>query len=170
MARVVVVDRENNIVGAETAQFVTENQLIRRIVRVLMFNKNGELFLQMRSPTKNIYPNTWDQSAGGHVDEGDTDEEAAIKELREEIGIVRGHLEYLFSFYCEENYKGIHIKEWNVVYKTIYADDVIKVDGDEVSSGRWFKPKDITNQMQEHPELFCEGFRITWEQFRKTQQ
>lgn len=40
-----------------------------------------------RSPTKDLLPGFWDIGAGGVVGVGETDDEAAVRELVEELGI-----------------------------------------------------------------------------------
>lgn len=44
------------------------------------------ILLQRRSMDKDIQPGRWDTAVGGHVDAGETIEEALLREAREEIG------------------------------------------------------------------------------------
>ncbi len=164
--KILVVDENNKPIGSEFQNTVTEKRLIRRIVRVLLFDSIGRIYLQFRSSTKNIYPNTWDQSAAGHVDEGETDQQSAIRELQEEIGIIRSDLTHLFDFYCEENFNDIHIKEWNAVFSTTFFDnEKIILEKEEVESGKWFAVDEVTKLLEKTPNIFSEGFRYTWKNF-----
>ena len=61
--------------------------LIHRAAHILVFNSSGQILLQKRSLNKDIQPGKWDTSVGGHVDSGETYEEAAHKELYEELDI-----------------------------------------------------------------------------------
>jgi len=72
MSKIVVVDENDNVIGSEEKEVALHNGLIRRVVRIFVFNSKGELYLQRRSAGMVTYPNTWDQSAGGHVDVGET--------------------------------------------------------------------------------------------------
>lgn len=54
---------------------------------IWLYNKNGEILLSQRAASKLICPLLWDVSAAGHVDAGETIERAAIREIREEIGL-----------------------------------------------------------------------------------
>ena len=76
------------------------------------------MFLQRRSSEVETYPNTWDQSAGGHVDEGETYEEAAKRELKEELGIDNVGLKKVTKFYTEQDYKDIILREFSTLYTT----------------------------------------------------
>ena len=61
--------------------------LLHRTVGVLLTNDAGEILLQKRSMTKDMDPGLWGISAAGHVSKGQTDEEAAHREMIEEIGV-----------------------------------------------------------------------------------
>jgi isopentenyldiphosphate isomerase len=56
-------------------------------VHVWVYNRNGEILLQLRAPNKEIYPNTWDISAAGHASAGETPIQAAMREAHEELGL-----------------------------------------------------------------------------------
>ncbi|MBR2725353.1 NUDIX domain-containing protein [Candidatus Saccharibacteria bacterium] len=59
------------------------------IVFLYRFNEQGELeFLwQRRSEKVDRYPGDYDISAGGHINVGESRTEAAVREVREEIGV-----------------------------------------------------------------------------------
>ena len=50
-----------------------------------MANPDGRIFFQMRSPARKLFPNTWD-IVGGHLEEGETPEQAMRREVFEETG------------------------------------------------------------------------------------
>jgi 16S rRNA (adenine1518-N6/adenine1519-N6)-dimethyltransferase len=82
-----VVDAQDRVIGTESRARVHVNNLRHRAIHVLIFNQRGEVFLQKRSIWKDTHPGKWDSSAAGHVDAGESYEESARRELREEIGI-----------------------------------------------------------------------------------
>jgi 16S rRNA (adenine1518-N6/adenine1519-N6)-dimethyltransferase len=82
-----VVDAQDRVIGSESRDRVHVNNLRHRAIHVLVFNQRGEVFLQKRSIWKDTHPGKWDSSTAGHVDAGESYEEAARRELREEIGI-----------------------------------------------------------------------------------
>jgi mutator protein MutT len=53
-----------------------------------VFNSKGEIYLQRRPDWKDIQPGKWDTAVGGHIDYGETPEEALRREVREELGIT----------------------------------------------------------------------------------
>ena len=64
---VAIVDRDNSPIGAVSRRIMRQQQLIHRACYILVFNRQGELFIQMRTRSKDIYPGYWDLAAGGVV-------------------------------------------------------------------------------------------------------
>src|SRR5512133_889778 len=82
-----VVDENDQCVGQCTRRKVHELGLRHRAVHVLVFRANGDLFLQKRSMTKDCFPGTWDSSASGHLAPGESYDDCAIREVREDLGL-----------------------------------------------------------------------------------
>ena len=99
---VIIVDEQNQPIGAVTRKIMRQQRLIHRATYILVFNTQGELFIQKRSCTKDIYPGYWDLAAGGVVLAGESYEESARRELREELGISGVKLRPLFDQYYED--------------------------------------------------------------------
>ena len=79
--------------------------LIHRVVHVLVFNEKGELFLQKRSMNKDVAPGKWDTSVGGHVNSGETIEEALKRETEEELGITACEAKFLYTYIHSNPYE-----------------------------------------------------------------
>ncbi|MEN8724141.1 MAG: NUDIX domain-containing protein, partial [Lentimonas sp.] len=82
-----VVDAEDTVLRIETRSVVHREKLFHRAVHVFVFNTKGELYLQRRSMTKDTAPGKWVSSCSGHVDSGEEYDQAAPRELGEEIGL-----------------------------------------------------------------------------------
>jgi isopentenyldiphosphate isomerase len=61
-----------------------------RAVHVWVMNGQGEILIQKRSATIDLFPDHWDVSLAGHVRSGEESREAAQRELKEELGIDAG--------------------------------------------------------------------------------
>ena len=55
---------------------------------IWFYDFSGNVLLQQRSSKKTFYPLLWDVSVAGHVDSGESIRQAAIRETREEIGLL----------------------------------------------------------------------------------
>ncbi|NIR17298.1 MAG: NUDIX domain-containing protein, partial [Desulfobacterales bacterium] len=72
-------------------------RLPHRATYILVFNSGGELYVQKRTQTKDVFPGYYDVAAGGVVLAGESYEEGAVRELLEELGIRGTPLEELFD-------------------------------------------------------------------------
>ncbi|MEN8136746.1 MAG: NUDIX domain-containing protein, partial [Thermodesulfobacteriota bacterium] len=91
----------NRVIGEASRQEMRAKNLIHRASFILVFNDSGELFVQQRTMTKDIYPGCWEIAAGGVVMAGETVEESAERELLEELG-VKAELHYLYEMFYED--------------------------------------------------------------------
>ncbi len=111
-----VVNEKDEVIGKETRPDVYKKALGHRVVHIFVFNEVGELALQLRSATSSYRPHHWGSTAAGHVQTGETYEEAAKRELEEEVGI-KAPIEFLDKFYyTAEGYKkflGVFKAKWN---------------------------------------------------------
>src|SRR4029077_6188657 len=82
-----VVDENDRQIGTSSRLEVHENNFRHRAIHILVFNHSGEILLQKRSPWKDRHPLLWDSSAAGLEELTKDIEEAAMRELMEELGV-----------------------------------------------------------------------------------
>jgi 16S rRNA (adenine1518-N6/adenine1519-N6)-dimethyltransferase len=82
-----LVDEDDDPAGTAPRSRVHEEALLHRAVHVLLVDEGGRLVLQRRSQAKRTYPGRLTSSASGHVDAGEDPDEAARRELAEELGV-----------------------------------------------------------------------------------
>lgn len=58
------------------------------VVHICIFNSAGEMLIQQRQSFKEGWPNLWDVTAGGSVLSGESSNQAASRELFEELGLA----------------------------------------------------------------------------------
>ena len=84
-----MVEASGRVVGSATrGECHGGSMLLHPVVHLHVFNSRGELYLQRRPLWKDIQPGRWDTAVGGHVDCGETIDEALRREVREELGIT----------------------------------------------------------------------------------
>ena len=133
-----IVDRENNSLGAVTRAIMRQQNLIHRASYILVFNRQGELFIQKRTMTKDIYPGYWDMAAGGVVLAGESYMDSALRELQEELGVTGVRLRHLFDQYFEDD----HNRVWGRIY-TCASEGPFTLQMEEVAYGRFIALADI---------------------------
>jgi 8-oxo-dGTP pyrophosphatase MutT (NUDIX family) len=112
--------------------------LPHRATYILVFNDEGDLFVQKRTTSKDIYPGYYDVATGGVVSAGESYEDAAERELAEELGITGVRLKSHFDFFHEDAGNRV----WGRVFSCIYNGDVT-LQEEEVESGAFHSVKEI---------------------------
>ena len=135
---VAIVDKENNVIGAEPRHIMRTRGLIYRATYILVFNPKGEIFVQKRTLTKDVYPGYYDVAAGGVVLAGESYEESAERELFEELGIRGVPITRLFDFF----YSGSGNRVWGRAYSCVY-DGEMALQTEEIESGSFKKVEDV---------------------------
>lgn len=107
----------------------------------IFVDENGRLLLMKRSDECKTFPGYWGL-VGGFIDPGETPEEAAIREAKEEIGVEIQVIKFV-GRYC--NTSNPHYK--NVIglphYSKILSGTPHAAQPEECSDVRWFLPEEI---------------------------
>ncbi len=82
-----IVDHNGNLTGEVLdKEEVHDRNLLHNEIAVFIINDKKQVLLQKRNSNKRYNPNKWALCAG-HVDAGESLENAALRELNEEVGI-----------------------------------------------------------------------------------
>lgn len=78
--------------GALTGTTVMKSEahlrgLFHPTIHVWFYTKEGNILLQKRAKNKDTHPNLWDVSVAGHICAGEEITLAAVREVKEEIGL-----------------------------------------------------------------------------------
>ncbi len=98
-----IVDEQNQPTGVVSRLQMRRQRLLHRCTYVFVFNSKGELFIQQRTLTKDIYPGFLDLAAGGVTLAGESYDSGAVRELAEELGITGVALKSHGVLYFEDN-------------------------------------------------------------------
>ena len=138
-----LVDEAGNIVGRATRRECHDgSKRLHPVVHLHIYNKDGDLFLQKRSLTKDIQPGKWDTAVGGHVDYGESIEEALRREAREELGIEGFEAELMARYVFESSIE----KELVHTYRTVY-EGPFTPDKEELDDARFWRIDEIESQL-----------------------
>lgn len=156
---------------------VHRQELWHTIAIVWIYNSQGEVLLQHRSMERNVFPNTWDVSASGHVRAGDSPIATAVRELREGLGIqVKpneiteiGRVKDSFPLTTGESHNE-HVVVY-LVHRDINLERV-ELQSSEVDGARWMNLRDMAAEMDHvetrasyaarNPEVYRLALEAIW--------
>lgn len=108
------------------------------VVHLHIISRDGRIYLQQRSASKDFLPLKWDTAVGGHVAYGEYVLEALYREASEELGFTDFNPVFITSYVYESERE----RELVNVFATV-GDFILKPDGDEVTDGRYWSPEEI---------------------------
>lgn len=121
-------------------------------IHLLIVNKDKtKVIFQKRASNKDLYPNMWDISVGGHISSGEEDTEAVKRELKEELGIDSNDIKFIKKFKEELNHKGIDNKEVvSLFILTLDNENIkLKLQKEEVADAKWLTKDEFEKLIKE---------------------
>ena len=143
---ITIVDHRNRVTGTAARHVMRRNNLIHRASYIIVFNSSGEIFIQRRSMSKDIYPGFWDLAAGGVVLADESCEQSAVRELEEELGISDVPLAYHFDYYFNDTGNRV----WGSIF-TCCHHGPFKLQEEEIDEGKFATVDEITRINRTEP-------------------
>jgi len=156
-----IVDKNDRILGYANRSEVHGNNLRHRAVHILIFNQTGDVYLQQRSRWKDRHPLKWDSSAAGHVAAGESYDETARRELKEELGVSVA-LQKIAKIPASQKTD----QEFVWLYRGVASGDVVP-DKSEIEQGAFLPPTIVDRWTSARPENFAPGFLECWKTNRR---
>lgn len=112
------------------------------IAAIILENDKGELFLALRDNKPGIpFPNHWDL-IGGHIEKGETPEEALVREVKEELDIDLMEYTFYKKYECLEGDAYPNIKYIYSGKINIPIDEITLLEGER---SQYFSREEILN-------------------------
>ena len=156
-----IVDGQDNVIGQEMRSVVHQCGLWHRGVHVLLFAHDGNLLVQQRSKDRIHAPLALDCSVSEHVKASEDYHQAAIRGLKEELGIGEIAIEPLVKF--RMNY-GPNDNEISLIYKGIVDPTIVNFDPVEIERIYYYSLNELQEMMESKENNFSYWFEqiLNW--------
>jgi isopentenyldiphosphate isomerase len=111
---------------------IRRRNLLHRVTATFVFHPDGRVFVQQRTPHKDVYPSLFDMCVGGTVVSGESYPANACREIHEELGVAGVPIYELFGHRFQDGASCSLIR----VYACVY-DGPLRFQPEEVAGGRW---------------------------------
>ncbi len=155
-----IVDENDKIIGQDIRTNVHKKGLRHREIWVWLYNDQGEILFQLRPKDAETRPGLLDASAGGHVDLDNDYEQAAVREIKEELGLDLKPEDLIFI--AKRHSRVIH-EETNIIndkFKKVFAykfnDSIDKLmeKTQEAAGFEWWPIEKVLNMPEEEKKKF----------------
>jgi 16S rRNA (adenine1518-N6/adenine1519-N6)-dimethyltransferase len=150
-----IVDENDQVISQETRSKVHQLGLWHRGAHVLLFTQDDKLIVQQRSKNKSQSPLALDCSVSEHVTAGETYLDAAIRGLKEELGITGITIEPMVKF--KMNY-GPNDNEISVIFKGTAELEKIRFDPLEIERINAFTLEELQSLLEQKNDTFSYWF------------
>jgi len=162
--KVILVDTNDEPLGLMDKMAAHEQALLHRAFSVFILNENNEVMLQQRASHKYHSPLLWTNTCCSHQRAGESNIQAGIRRLQEEMGF-KTELKELFHFIYKAPFEnGLTEHELDHVMIGYYNEEP-SINKEEVEDWKWMAIEDIKEDMHIHPEVYTVWFKIIFDKF-----
>ena len=159
---VVLVNQNDKKIGLMPKMEAHEKGVLHRAFSILIFNRNKELMLQKRNSNKYHSPGLWTNTCCSHQKDGESNINAGMRRLKEEMGFST-KLRELDSFIYKVKFEnGLIEHELDHILVGEYNSE-IKPNSEEVDDWKWMELEDIKNDIKINSDKYTEWFKIIME-------
>jgi isopentenyl-diphosphate Delta-isomerase len=143
----ILVDEADREVGhMSKAQCHQGGGVLHRAFSLLIFNDAGELLLQQRVASKQLWPRFWSNSCCSHPRRAETMEAAVHRRLYEELGL-RCALHFLFKFKYQAQFDTAGAEHELCSVFVGRCTERLRIDPNEILAWRWINPRALQAEM-----------------------
>jgi len=162
--QVILVNEYDEQIGLMPKLEAHEKAVLHRAFSVFVFNNKNELMLQQRALHKYHSPGLWTNTCCSHQRDGESNLQAGIRRLQEEMGFVTPLKETISFIYKAPFDNGLTEHELDHIMVGSYEDAPI-INPDEVADWKWMPLEDVKQDIDDNHQLYTAWFKIIFEKF-----
>jgi isopentenyldiphosphate isomerase len=143
-----VIDDDDRVVYVVPRRRVRAENLLHRSTSIFVRRSTGEHYVHRRTAMKDVYPGLYDVVVGGVPAASETYDEAAVREMAEEVGVAGPAPTFLFM----HRYEGPTDRCLTAVYEVEWDGEILPQQ-DEIAWGDFVTRNELEAMLAEHG--FC---------------
>jgi len=150
-----IVDDQDRVIGKELRSMAHARGSQHRGVHLFLFRQDGKLLVQKRSPDRTASPSALDCSVSEHVKAGESYLEAAMRGMKEEMGLDGIPVDPLVTFKMKY---GPGDNEISTLFRGIVDPALVKFDPLEVEQIGYYDLEELGGMIRGGRHEFCSWF------------
>ncbi|MDP1545819.1 MAG: NUDIX domain-containing protein [Anaerolineales bacterium] len=150
-----IVNDFDIVIGRETRAIAHQLGLQHRGVHVFLFDADGRMLVQKRSADRAASPSLLDCSVSEHVQAGEGYREAAIRGMKEEMGVEGIELKRLTKFRMEYGENDHEISE---LYEGVVIPALVRFDPVEIEAIAYASVNELKSMLTHERDRLCGWF------------
>lgn len=130
----------------ESRDIVHLKGLLHSEVTAFIYTESGKILVQKRSNNKKMYNNCW-STTGGHVLAGETNEQALIREINEELGVnvSNSDIKYVLTYKSSKTKGKVINNKFMNIYLVKISDNIDKfnIQNEELSDVKYISIEEL---------------------------
>jgi len=158
------LDKRGNLIASRPKRMLKERMFLHKVSLVIPISKRNNPILSLQTVDKPFFPNTWCCAVGGKVLSGEREEDAAKREMIEEIGKAYPVKKLASFIYDEDDYKGFF-----TLFTTTTPVEVndFKLDPKEIQYSKEFTINEINEMIKKNEKQFAPTFIAAIKDFNR---
>ncbi len=157
--KVILVNKNDEQIGVMPKMEAHQKGVLHRAFSVFVLNDNNELMLQQRALHKYHSPGLWTNTCCSHQRVGESNIEAGTRRLQEEMGFTTALKDTISFIYKAPFDNGLTEHELDHILLGNF-NGMPQINEDEVAAWKWMPLNEVKTDIQKHPELYTEWFKI----------
>lgn len=154
-----LVDENDRVIGQARRSLCHGNpDYLHRAVHLIVMNPEREIYLQRRNPDKEVQPDKWDTSVGGHIPSGEDYVDAVFREADEELGLRDFVPCFMYRYIMHNDFESEYVGSFVCV-----CDSALRPNPDEICDGRFWKESEIRKSLG--TRIFTPNFEDEYHRF-----
>lgn len=162
----ICVDAENNVLAYRPkADVHAGDGVLHRAFSVFLFDDAGRVLIQRRAAGKPLWPGYWANACCSHPRRGETEAEAAVRRLGEELGI-EATPEYVYTFTYHARYEDIGSEHEVCSVFLARAEAPVVANETEIAELAWVTPTELDARIAADPDAYAPWLKMEWARLR----